>query len=376
MRTLLFLIGEDSAFCSHRLNLGKAALKAGFKVAIATRCHHHAEQISNAGIDVFPLQHFTRGGLNPWQQFLSLKELYKIYKHVKPDIVHHVALKPVIFGTLIARLTRVPKIINALGGLGYLFIPDQKKSNFKKNALRLLVCQFLKRLFSKPNVTLILQNQDDINSLKKFNCITPSTKISLIRGAGVNMVDFPVTPMPPAPPVIIACVSRMLWDKGIGELVKAAKRLREKNISFQILLWGTPDPQNPATITEPELKAWHDSGIIVWKGFCSDVAKAYQECHIAVLPSYREGLPKSLLEAASCARPIITTDVPGCREVVQHNVNGLLVPVRNEKALADALELLIQDEALRLKMGLEGRKRVELYFEESIIHEQTLALYN
>lgn len=377
---LLFLVAEDSYFYSHRLNLGKAAVSAGYTVAVAARCQHHIDKIQNANIQVFPLKHFSRSGLNPFRQLLALLELYKLYNIYQPSIVHHVAMKPVIFGTLIARWCKIPKIINAFGGLGFLFTATSSSKKityvqqFKKIFLRSLVCKLLRRLFAIPTVTVILQNQDDSETLIHADCVT-AEKVVLIRGAGINLNDFPLSPMPPSPPTFIVCIARMLWDKGIGELVLAAKILQEKNVSAKIILWGLPDSENPVSIEKNQLQAWHDSGIIQWQGFCTNVAKAYSQAHIAVLPSYREGLPKSLLEAASCGRPIVTTNVPGCREVVEAGVNGLLVPPQDATSLAKALLELIQNEPLRVQMGLAGRQRIEKYFSDPIIHQQTLKLY-
>lgn len=376
---LLFLVAEDSYFCTHRLNLGKAALQAGFKVAVATRCQQSADKIEKAGIQVYPLHKFSRGGLNPWSQCQALKELSTIYADFSPDVVHHVGMKPVVFGTLIARKQKTTRIINALGGLGYLFTESKRVqsafSQFKKLFLRSTVAHILKWLHRKPNVFLILQNQDDIDTLINATHIDPQ-KIALIRGAGVDINAFPLMPLPTTLPITIACVSRMLWDKGIGELVAAATIIKQKNIDVRIILYGTPDPQNPASIDVQQLQAWHDAKIITWKGHCSDVVAAYTNCHIAVLPSYREGLPKSLLEAASLGRAIVTTDVPGCREIVEHGVNGLRVPAQDANALAEALITLSRDSTLQLKMGLAGRQLVESCFSDTLVHKQTIDLYS
>lgn len=379
MPKLLFLIAEDRYFWSHRLNLGKAAVKAGYQVALATRSLEHLAQIEALGIQVFPLHHFTRGGLNPFRQLLSLKELYSIYKTYKPDIAHHVAMKPIVLGTLIATWLKVPRIINAFGGLGYLFTDSSKQrslfTRFKKASLRFCVSYLLRFLFSANTVSVVLQNKDDKNTLIQATHLSPS-KITLIPGAGIDIDVFKLSPMPPlASPIIITCIARLLWDKGIGELVLAAKILKEQSISAQVVLYGMPDSENPASIDKSQLLAWHAANDIIWRGYCTDVVKAYADSHIAVLPSYREGLPKSLLEAASCGRPIVTTDVPGCREVVAHGENGYLVPKQNAQALANALITLCNDSALRFRMGLAGRKRVENIFQDALIQQQTLALY-
>lgn len=378
---LLFLVAEPGYFCSHRLNLAKAAIKAGYEVALATRIdpkgnldpktEKSIQKIKSAGIHLFPLSQFRRADINPWQQILAYRELVQIYQSFKPDIVHHVALKPVVLGTLVALRCKVKRVINALGGLGFVF----SAGGIKKRILRSALIPVLRFLFSRSQSILILQNQDDLDTLVQAGCIQRE-QVELIRGAGVDIDTFKVSDLPSSPPFIIAAVTRMLWDKGIGELVDAALILKAKQIPAKILLYGTPDPENPRSLQESELQKWHDQGIVEYKGYCEEVPVAYANCHIAVLPSYyREGLPKTLLEAASCGRPIITTDFPGCREAVIHGKNGWLIPPRNSHALADALIELIENESLRHQMGKEGRKLVEENFADHFIHDQTLKLY-
>lgn len=381
MSKLLFLVAEDSYFCSHRLDLAKAALEKGFQVAVATRCKNHQAIIEQAGVQVFPLRYFNRSGINPIKQLLALRELYQIYQHYQPDVVHHVAVKPVLLGSVIAQMTKIPKVINALGGLGYLFTHTFFDCNkrcikkLKKTLLRAIVCTFYQWAFSRTNALLLLQNADDKQMLIEYNCVKDN-RVMIIPGSGIDITAYPVTPFPPSPPIIITCISRMLWDKGIGELVAAAELLQQQNLPIKLRLYGLPDPENPASIPIKTLEQWKASGLIEWSGFCNDVATAYAECHIAVLPSYREGLPKSLLEAASCGRPIVTTDVPGCREVVQEGENGFLVPVQNATELSLKLTLLIENATLREQMGKCGRQRVELHFSSQVIHKKILSLYS
>lgn len=379
MQRLLFLVSEDSYFYTHRLSLALSAKEAGFDVFVASRYSKYQALIESKGIKTIPLHNFSRTKLNPIQELRCLLELYQIYRHIRPTVVHHVAIKPVLYGTLIARICKVPRIINALGGLGYLFTSSAADTGFswkrlKKMLLKQDVCMLFRLSFNVPNLTLILQNPDDAHTLLSNRCITKD-RLELIRGVGVNTSDFLVTPPPPAPPVIITLVARMLWDKGIGELVEAARLLKSSDLAFQIHLYGLPDPENPSSITEAQLIAWTKEGLIQWHGFKEEIATVYGQCHIAVLPSYREGLPKSLLEAAACGRPIVATDVPGCREVVQHFVNGLLVPSKDPRALAEALQMLIENEPLRLQMGHSSRNLVEENFKASTIHRQTIALY-
>ena len=215
-----------------------------------------------------------------------------------------------------------------------------------------------------------MQNQDDKQQLSTL--INPK-KIFLIPGAGVNPDLFSPSEEPVTSTIKVTLVARMLWTKGVGELVAAAHLLRSYNIQIQLI--GDPDDQNPASIPIQTLKQWNEEGIVTWQGYQSNIVKIYQESHIAILPSYREGLPKSLLEAAACGRPIITCDVPGCREIVKDGYNGILIPTKDSVALAKAIQTLANDKALRLTMGANGRKRIETEFSEQIINTQVLSLY-
>lgn len=368
-KKIIYVVTEDHYFCSHRLPLALAAKKDGHIVAVATTIHHHGQTIQQAGLTLLPLKQMSRTGMNPWKDAKLIVELYRLYRQEKPDIVHHVAMKPSLHGSIAAKLARVPKVINALTGLGYLFINDSAKAKI----LRHCIIQLFRTLWRSPNYHLIVQNQDDY---KKFSKILGTSNIHLIRGSGVDTKTF----SPPSkrshhmPPKVVL-VSRLLWDKGVGELIDAARILKTRNIQMELSLYGMPDPKNPASIPESILNGWVQQGLCQWKGATQEVSKIYQDADIAVLPSYREGLPKSLLEAAACGLPIITTDVPGCHEIVQHHVNGLLVPWKNSNKLADALEILLFDAPLREHYGQAGRHLVNEHFDEKIIVQQTLALY-
>jgi glycosyltransferase involved in cell wall biosynthesis len=368
-KKILYVVTEDHYFCSHRLPLAMEAQEAGHTVAVATAVHNHGKTIQQAGLTLHPLQQMNRTGINPWKDAKLILELYRLYRQEKPDIVHHVAMKPALHGSIAAKLARVPKVINALTGLGYLFINDTVPIKI----LRHCVLQAFRILWRTPNYHLIVQNKDDH---AKFSKILGPSNIHLIRGSGVNTRTF----CPPAkyqhhmPPKVVM-ISRLLWDKGVGELIEAARILKAKGIHMELTLYGAPDPKNPASIPESVLNGWVQPGLCRWKGATQDVAKIYKDGDIAVLPSYREGLPKSLLEAAACGLPIITTDVPGCREIVQHRVNGLLVPLKNTAKLANALEVLILDAPLREQYGKAGRHMVLENFDEKIIVKETLELY-
>jgi glycosyltransferase involved in cell wall biosynthesis len=371
-KKILYLVAEDYYFCSHRLNLAKAAVKKGFDVCLATRVKDHQALILKEKIKVIPLKHFSRSGMNLVKEFLTLKELYQIYKQETPDIVHHVAMKPVLYGTLVAHFLKVPRIINALGGLGYLEI----SKDFKARVIKKIITFCFRKLLNKKNCSLIIQNPDDLKTLTHAKAVKKE-KIALIKGSGVDTKVFTTTKEPPLSKKgpVIAFVSRMLWDKGVKELIEAAKILKEKDIAFQLVFCGDIDPSNPSSLKKEQLIRWDKEGLILWKGPTQDIAKAYAKSHIAVLPSYREGLPKSLLEAASCGRPIVTTDVPGCREVVKDGVNGFLVPVKESVSLAKALEKLIKNKKQRETFGKASRKRALKEFSEEKIVSQILSLY-
>lgn len=372
MKTILYFVAEDYYFCTHRLFLAKAVQAAGFNVIVVTRLGKYQQVIENNGLKVIGLKNFSRGKGSVWQTLKAIMEIYGIYRKVQPDIVHHVAMKPVFIGTLVARFLKIPKIINAFGGLGYLFITK----SWKGRCIRFLMVSLFRALLKSPQSYLILQNKDDIALLLRQNLISKDRMI-LIPGSGVNLDQFPQTdfPLVTKDGPIIAFVSRMLWDKGIGELISAMRMLKNAGYKFQARFYGGMDQENPSSVSEKQLILWEEEGLIRWHRHTEDVRKAYAESHVAILPSYREGLPKSLLEAASIGRPIITTDVPGCREVVQDGVTGILVPLKDVTALKEAILLMIENAPLRQQYGDAGRKRVEQKFSDTFIHAQTLRIY-
>ena len=369
MKKLLYFIGEDKAFLSHRVNLALAAKKAGFDVHVVTYITSHKAEIQKLGFHLHGLMHFQRGGMNPFKDLLCLFELVKLYLQIKPDVVHHVAWKPVLYGSIASLLTRVPKVVNALTGMGYLFISPSLKARILRGCVGCLLPNILR--FQKH--MMIVQNPDDKELAKNCFRISPQ-KIRLIRGSGVDTSKYKSTP-PPKGRLKFVCVARMLWDKGIHELVEATRIAKLTHANFDVILCGDTDPENPAAIPPEKLKEWSRQGLITWKGHIKDVANIYKNAHVAVLPSYREGLPKSLLEAASCGLPIITTDAPGCREIVRENRNGFLVPIKDPRKLAEAMGKMIKSAERRKKFGLASRDMVEKYFSDEIIISKTMRLY-
>jgi glycosyltransferase involved in cell wall biosynthesis len=361
---LLFLLTEDWYFVSHRLPLAVAAREAGFDVVVATREGMHGQVIRDAGLKLIPFELSRRGG-NP---FTEIIRLVSFYRSERPAIVHHVALKPVLYGALAARLAGVPQVVNAVTGLGWLFT----SGGLVARVVRPVVRAMLARLLASPGSRTIVQNPDDQALLVRVG--VPQDHLHLIRGAGVDTDVFSPVEEPPVP-VTVVLAARMLWDKGVGEFVEAAKRLHDEGVSARFVLVGEPDPANPASVPEASLRAWHGRDGIEWWGRREDIPAILNQAHIACLPSYREGLPKSLLEAAACGLPIVTTDTPGCREVVTDGVNGFLVPVNEVDALAVALKKLIIDSRLRRLMGEKSRACVLADFSQARVIEETLVVY-
>jgi glycosyltransferase involved in cell wall biosynthesis len=366
---LLFLVTEDWYFCSHRLPLARAARDAHFDVVVATRVTDHGAQILAEGFKLIPI-HLSRRSKNPIREVAFLRELFRIYREERPDIVHHVAVKPVLYGSLVARAARVPATVNALAGMGYLFSSSQMTARL----LRPLVVQAYRLALDGDRRRLIVQNPDDAHLLQQLGVVGPRTQPTIIRGSGVDMTAYPAQPEPPGVPLVIL-PARMLWDKGVVEFVDAARLLKGRGIEARFALVGDADVHNPAAISPEELRDWQEEGVVEWWGFRSDMPAVLASCHIVCLPSYREGLPKALLEAASSGRPIVATDVPGCREIVRNEDNGLLVPLQDAEALANALERLIRDGGLRARMGARGRERVAAEFRVEKVIEDTLGLY-
>ncbi len=368
---LLFVVTEDYYFCSHRLQLALAAIKAGFDVAVATRLTNHEDIIRQAGIKIYPWN-VSRGSTNILRELKTVYGLFKIYKKMNPDLVHHVALKPVIYGSFIAKFIKLQGVVNALGGMGSLF---SKNGLRRIRYLRWVVLMGLKSLLSsnKKDKVLILQNPDD-KALMMNDLGVDEKAIQLIRGAGVDVQKFNLSAELDHLPFVIL-PARMLWDKGIGEYVDAIKILKAEGIQARFALVGGIDECNPTRISVEQLNAWVAEGFVEWLGMRNDMAEIFRQANVVCLPSYREGLPKSLLEAAACGRAIVTTDVPGCREIVRDGRNGILVPVRDPIALAKALKELILNPKLRRQMGRVGRKMVLSEFSEERVVKETISIY-
>ena len=369
IKHLVYVITEDWFFASHFLDRAIAAKNSGYKVSVVTRCRETAQELDAHGL-IFENIEFSRRGLNPIRELATVVRLRAILRRINPDIVHNIALKPVVLGSLAARLAGVRNVVNAPVGMGYVFTSHESKARI----LRPLVKRLIRNVLSRPNSKVIIENSDDYNNLISGR-FAKRESISLVKGAGVDTAKFSYT-VESVEPVKVIMVARLLRDKGIQEFIDAAEIVKQSNSSVKFLLVGDVDDGNPTSLNTKQLVELKNSQNVEWLGARLDIAELLAASHIACLPSYREGLPKSLIEAASVGRAIVATDVPGCREVVTHLINGLLVPPRDSKALAAALLVLINDHELRSKMGRENRSKAEHEFANEIIIRQTQNVYD
>ncbi len=363
---IIYLIPNDWYFWTHRLHLAQAARDAGFEVTIATLPGDYVERIKAEGFIFHPLK-LQRLKATPWTEIKTIADIVSLHRRVRPDVVHQVTLRVVLYGSIAAQITRIPTV-NAITGLGYLFIANGFKERVMRSTLALIFRFFLRG----RNIT-IFQNEDDRGIFLQRKILKKNQTV-LIAGAGVNSETFAPTPEPDGLMTILL-TARMLKDKGIIELVEASRILKQRGHIFRVILAGMLDPGNPTAITEAEINEWQAEGLVEWIGHQSNIAQRLAECHVVCLPSYREGLPLSLIEAASAGRPIVATDVPGCREIVRDGWNGLLVPAKDVNSLAEALQKLMQDAQLRKQFGEHGRQLVLEKFTQENVIQQTMKVY-
>ena len=364
---LLYLVTEDWYFLSHRLPMALAAQAAGYQVHVAVHVNGKGNGIERFGFRLHPLD-WRRGSLNPLHLLSIVRQVRSLYRRIDPDLVHQVALQPVIVGSLAAAGLSV-KRVNALAGLGYGFTSETIKARLLRPVLSALLRWFLKN----PRTMTLVQNSDDRAAVRALG--VPDDRIALIPGSGVDTVNL--APMPePEGPIRVAFVGRLLDDKGVRPLIAAHEALQRDGEDIRLALAGDRDPANPASIPVDEIETWKRKAGVELLGQVADIRDVWRNAHIAVLPSRREGLPKSLLEAAACGRPIIATDVPGCREIARSGVNALLVPPDDPAALAQAIRTLAHDAALRRRFGEAGRQLAETVFSSARIGDATVALYD
>lgn len=368
-KRLLLLLNDAPFFVTHRLSIALAARAVGFEVHVGVPFEPRAvELIKGAGIVVHDIP-LRRGARAVAGELRLLQAYWRLIGELKPDIVHAVTMKPVLYGGLVARLRKVPAVVHAVTGLGYLFLIGGPLAWVQ----RTLVLALYRAALGHPNARAIFQNPDDLDLFLRHRVVDRGITV-MIRGCGVDTREFPYTPEPPGPPLVLF-PARIIGDKGVREFVAAAGALKAQGAEARFRLLGRTDPDNPTNVTEAEVRAWEEEGIVEWRGFSTEMPIELALSHIVVMPSYREGLPRVLIEAASVGRAIVTTDVPGCREVVRDGDNGLLVPVRDAAALAAAIKRLLEDKKLRADMGARGRARVMAEFSVEGFVANSLAVY-
>lgn len=368
-RRLLYVVNNPAFFLSHRLPIALAARGAGYDVHVATMAGAAAADIEALGLRHHPIP-MSRSGKNPIQECATLFALWRLCRSLRPDLVHAVTIKPVLYGGIAARLAGVPSYVAAVSGLGFIFMRKRRGFDF----LRWAALALYRLALGHRNSRVIFQNTSDRDVLLEAGAVR-QRQVELIRGSGVDLERFAALPEPDGP-VVAVMVARLLADKGVREFVDAARMASARSNGLRWALAGSVDSGNPASITPQELERWREEGVVEYLGEQADVAGLYARSHIAVLPSYREGLPKSLIEAAACGRAVVTTDVPGCRDAIEAGVTGLLVPPRDAVALASAVQRLADDAELRRRFGAEGRLLAERAFDIRQVVQRHLELYD
>lgn len=367
-RRLSFVVNEVSFFLSHRLPLALAMQAEGYEVWVLAPESPNKSDLLKVGIRFYPMP-MSRQGMNPWHELQTLFALYRSLREINPSLVHLITMKPVLYGGMACRLARIPGVVSALSGLGSVFISGGWRARLRET----LVGWGLRLALAHRNQCALFQNPDDLELFVSRGWVKP-TRTALIKGSGVDPDQFPLVAEQPGPPTV-CFLSRLLKDKGLMEFVAAARRVKPLHPEVRFVLVGSIDSGNPSSASEAELHSWVEEGVVESWGFRQDVAAILARCHLLCLPSYREGVPRVLIEGAATGRAIVTTDTPGCREIVRSGINGILVPVRDSAALSEAMLRLIEDTNLRQAMGCAGRKLFEAEFTIQRVVEQTLQIY-
>lgn len=365
---LLMAVNTPEFFLSHRLPLAIAARDSGFDVHIATGFGRGVDILLDHGF-AHHLVPLSRSSLNPLVELRTIWSLSRLIWRLKPNVLHLVTIKPVLYGSLIGRFLGLPPTVAAVSGLGTIFTAGSDGAFFLRRFVEALYRVALRR----GNMHVIFQNEDDMRQLIDISAVTRQNS-SLIKGSGVCLSDYPYIAEPDGS-LVVTLASRLIVDKGVREFLLAADVLRSRGVEATFLVAGTVDPGNRTSMTEQEILAWKRAGTVEFLGHVDDVAALFSRSNIVVLPSYREGLPKVLVEAAACGRAVVTTDVPGCRDAILPGQTGLLVPARDPIALADAIQMLLYDREYRMKLGASGRILAESEYGIDRVVDAHLKIY-
>ena len=367
---LVFIVNVDWFFYSHRLAIAEKAIQEGFEVILITKNTGLQERIEKKGLLFYDID-FTRSGLNIVKEFVTCFKLTRLLQKIRPDIIHNVTLKPIIYGSIAASFLKTTKIVNAFSGLGYSFINDNARFS------RYVIGKVMKFIFKNKTMSYIFQNKDDYDELKSLDIFNKHSRIYFIKGSGVDLSRFNKTLFPPFDKIIILFVARLLWDKGVKELYDSTQRLKEKySNKIEFIIAGKLDNENRSGVPQEFIENWCEYPFVQWVGHTDKIEDLFSKSHIVVLPSYREGIPRSLIEACASGRAIITTNAIGCKDCVDQGVNGLLVPVGNSEELEKAIITLYNNHELIRKMGNAGRKKAILEFDLNSVINQHFDIYH
>lgn len=370
-RTVVLFANTDWYLYNFRLSLARRLRDLGHRLILVSPDGEYGGKLTEMGFDWRPLP-MNRRSLNPLSEARLVLHLAGLLRREKADIVHGFTIKPAVYGAIAGKLAGVRGRVNAVAGMGYVFISDELKARVLRPVVRTLA----RFAFDGRDARLIVQNPDDHAAFVHTGLVRDE-RVRIIPGSGVDCSRFQISSRARADgePLRVVLAARMLWDKGLAEFIEAARSLRAEGRNIHFVLAGDPDPGNPASVAASDLEDWVSEGLVEWLGHVSDMPALLGSADVVVLPSYREGLPKTLIEAAACALPLVTTDVPGCREVVRHDEDGLLAPVREWKPLAEAIARLDDDPALRRRLGLAAREKALAQFDERIVIDRTIAVY-
>jgi len=369
MRVILFA-NTDWYLWNFRRSLALALRAAGHDVLLISPDGEHGRKLQALGLDWRPLP-MDRRSLNPVREVGVLLHLVRFLRRERPDVVHGFTIKCAVYGSLAALAAGVPARVNAVAGMGYVFTSDSLKARVLRPVVRML----LRAALGGRGARLILQNPDDVALFQQARLVNAG-QVRLIPGSGVDTARFsPGAARSGGARIRVLLPARLLWDKGLAEYAQAARLLQERSVRVELLLAGQPDPGNPAAVPEATVRGWVEAGLLQWLGHVDDMPALLRSVDIVALPSYREGLPKSLIEAGASGCALIATDVPGCREVVRHEVDGLRVPPRDAVALADAIERLVRDAGLRERLAAAAREKAVAEYDERLVVARTMAVY-